>query len=58
MIILSKPSIGEEEIEAVVEVLRSGMLASGARVLEFEERFAETVRGTPWRWVVVLLRFT
>ena len=43
MIILSKPSIGKEEIDAVVEVLRSGMLASGARVLEFEERFAQTV---------------
>lgn len=43
MIILSKPSISEEEIDAVVDVLRSGMLASGARVLEFEERFAETV---------------
>lgn len=43
MIILSRPSIGEQEIEAVVEVMRSGMLASGARVLEFEERFAATV---------------
>lgn len=41
MIILSKPSIGEAEISAVVEVLESGMLASGARVREFEEKFAE-----------------
>lgn len=40
MIILSRPSIGEEEIAAVVEVLESGMLAGGARVKEFEERFA------------------
>jgi perosamine synthetase len=40
MIILSKPSIGEEEIAAVVEVLESGMLASGVRVREFEEKFA------------------
>lgn len=43
MIILSKPSIGEAEIEAVVAVLRSGMLASGAKVQEFEENFAATV---------------
>ncbi len=43
MIILSKPMIGEEEIEAVVTVLRSGMLASGARVKEFESKFSETV---------------
>ncbi len=40
MIILSRPSIGEAEIAAVVEVLESGRLASGARVREFEERFA------------------
>lgn len=46
MIILSRPSIGEEEIAAVVEVLESGMLASGARVREFEERFAAAC-GTP-----------
>ena len=41
MIHLSRPSIGDEEIEAVVEVLKSGMLASGSRVREFEEQFAE-----------------
>ncbi|HSM44553.1 MAG TPA: aminotransferase class I/II-fold pyridoxal phosphate-dependent enzyme, partial [Acidimicrobiia bacterium] len=40
MIALSRPSIGEDEIAAVVEVLESGMLASGARVEEFEEKFA------------------
>lgn len=40
MIIFSKPSIGDEEIAAAVEVLRSGMLASGKRVQEFEEEFA------------------
>jgi len=40
MIILSKPAIGEEEIDAVVEVLRSGMLASGTRVTAFEQAFA------------------
>lgn len=43
MIILSKPAIGSEEIDSVVEVLKSGMLASGARVAEFEMRFASTV---------------
>lgn len=43
MIILSRPIIGEEEIDAVVEVLRSGMLAGGRRVAEFEARFAEMV---------------
>jgi dTDP-4-amino-4,6-dideoxygalactose transaminase len=51
MIILSRPSIGPEEISAVVEVLESGMLASGARVREFEEKFAAacgTPRQSPW----------
>lgn len=43
MIVLSKPSIGEEEISAVTEVLQSGMLASGARVAEFERQFAAAV---------------
>ncbi len=43
MIILSKPIISEEEIDAVVEVLRSGMLAGGKRVAEFESRFAAMV---------------
>ncbi len=43
MIILSKPSIGQEEIDAVTEVLRSGMLAGGRRVIEFESRFADMV---------------
>jgi perosamine synthetase len=40
MIILSKPSIGPEEIAAVTQVLESGMLAGGARVAAFEEAFA------------------
>ena len=43
MIPLSRPSIGDEEIEAVVEVLRSGMLASGERVARFEKEFAGMV---------------
>jgi len=40
---VARPSIGVEEEKAVVEVLRSGWLAQGARVGEFEKRFAEYV---------------
>jgi len=40
---VARPSIGAEEERAVVEVLRSGWLAQGARVAEFEKRFAEYV---------------
>jgi dTDP-4-amino-4,6-dideoxygalactose transaminase len=43
MIVLSRPSIGPEEIAAVTEVLQSGMLASGARVAQFEIEFATAV---------------
>lgn len=43
MIPLSRPLIGEGEIAAVVEVLESGLLASGDRVVRFEQAFAETV---------------
>jgi perosamine synthetase len=41
MITLSRPTIGDEEIAAAVEVLQSGMLASGKRVEMFEKAFAE-----------------
>jgi len=37
------PAIGEEEIEAVAETLRSGWLTSGPRSEELERRFAEYV---------------
>lgn len=40
---LAPPNIGREEEEAVVEVLRSGWLTTGAKVTEFERAFAETV---------------
>ena len=41
MIPISKPTIGEAEKQAVMEVLDSGMLAQGPRTAKFEERFAE-----------------
>jgi len=37
------PAIGPEEIAAVVEVLKSGWLTSGAKVREFEQQFARLV---------------
>ena len=36
-----RPSIGEEEIQEVVETLRSGWLTTGPRVARFEKEFAE-----------------
>jgi UDP-4-amino-4-deoxy-L-arabinose-oxoglutarate aminotransferase len=45
------PSIGEEEIAAVAEVMRSGWLTTGPKVKEFEAACAAyspaTVRGDP-----------
>lgn len=43
MIPIAKPQIGEEEINAVTEVLKSGMLAQGKKVKEFEEQFAKYI---------------
>jgi len=40
MIVLSRPLIGDEEIQGVIAVLRSGLLATGLRVTEFEQAFA------------------
>ena len=40
MIPLSKPDIGPQEEQAVLDVLRSGMLAMGRRTAEFEEAWA------------------
>ena len=37
------PAIGEEEIEAVADTLRSGWLTTGSRTEELERRFAEFV---------------
>jgi dTDP-4-amino-4,6-dideoxygalactose transaminase len=38
-----RPDIGEEEIAAVSEVLRSGWITAGARTKEFEQSFAKYV---------------
>lgn len=43
MIPLARPYIGEEEVEAVSEVLRSGRLSLGPKLQEFEEAFADYV---------------
>jgi perosamine synthetase len=40
---LARPVLGEPEERAVVEVLRSGALSLGPRVVEFERRFAQWV---------------
>lgn len=40
---IAKPLIGEEEINAVAEVLRSGMLAQGREVELFEREFASYI---------------
>ncbi len=43
MIPIAKPNIGEEEKKAVLDVLSSGMIAQGKKVLELEEDFAKYV---------------
>lgn len=43
MIRIAQPLIGAEEEQAVLDTLRSGRLAQGPRVEEFEEAFAEYV---------------
>lgn len=40
MIPLGKPTLGPEEEDAVIRVLRSGMLAQGSEVAGFEDQFA------------------
>jgi perosamine synthetase len=41
----AQPIIGEEEIEAAVRVLRSGMVVQGPEVAAFEQEFGELVAG-------------
>ncbi len=43
MIPIARPDLGPEELEAVAEVLGSGMLAQGRKVAELEERWAEFI---------------
>lgn len=38
-----RPSMGDEEIEAIAQTLRSGWIGLGPKTKEFEERFAEYV---------------
>ena len=38
-----KPSVGEEEISAVAEAMRSGWLTTGPKTLEFEQGFAHKI---------------
>jgi len=40
---IAKPDIGPEELEAVKEVLESGMLVQGKKVKQFEAKFAEYI---------------
>jgi dTDP-4-amino-4,6-dideoxygalactose transaminase len=40
---ISKPTFGEAEKAAVAEVIDSGMVAQGPKVLEFEKQFAEYI---------------
>lgn len=42
-IAFARPDIGDEEINAVVETLKSGWLSTGPRTHEFERQFAERV---------------
>jgi dTDP-4-amino-4,6-dideoxygalactose transaminase len=46
MIPIARPDIGQEEIDAATDVLRSGMLAQGRRVKELEDAWAAFV-GVP-----------
>jgi dTDP-4-amino-4,6-dideoxygalactose transaminase len=39
----ARPSIGEEEIDAVTECMRSGWLTTGERALRFEDSFARYI---------------
>ena len=43
MIPIAKPSLNEAEINTVINVLRSGMIAEGVYVKEFEEAFADYI---------------
>lgn len=43
MIPIAKPIVADEEVEEVLKVLKSGFIAQGPKVAEFEEKFAEYI---------------
>jgi dTDP-4-amino-4,6-dideoxygalactose transaminase len=43
LIPIAQPLISDEEIDEVVKVLKSGFIAQGPKVAEFEEKFAEYI---------------
>ncbi|HVS84124.1 MAG TPA: DegT/DnrJ/EryC1/StrS family aminotransferase [Gaiellaceae bacterium] len=43
LLVFGQPALGEEEVEAVSEVIRSRWIGQGPKCAEFEERFAELV---------------
>ncbi len=43
MLTISDPSLGSDEIQAVTDVLKSGMLVQGSQVARFEQLFADYV---------------
>ncbi len=43
MIPIAKPLIGQEEIDGVMEVMKSGVIAEGPRVKEFEDSFKKYI---------------
>lgn len=45
LIPFAAPAMGEDEVAAVTEVIRSGWLTTGPKAREFERRFAEFVGG-------------
>lgn len=40
---IAQPNVGQEEIDAVTRVMRTGVLAQGPEVFEFEKEFAEYI---------------
>lgn len=49
MLPFARPTLDEETIQGVVEVLRSGWIASGPRVAEFEAALSQYLGGRPVR---------
>ena len=41
---LAKPDIGEDEIDLVVETIKSGWLTTGPKVVEFEKELSEYLK--------------